>query len=240
MKKIGVLQKIYRHPVKAFGGELLQSSAVDRFGLFGDRGYYFRDESRSGKYLSADRVPGLLGYSAEYVDEQSGELYPAVRIKSPDGKLYRWEDPDFQREIAELAKRPVTPMVNTPAQGGANWEDHLLLVTDASLREIARRWGKTEIDPRRFRGNFVIALDEDSPFVEDNWFGRTLKINDVELKVNKHCERCMYINIDPDNLRIDASLLKTVVQTRENHFGVYASVLQTGRVSQGDAVYLLD
>ncbi|MCK9912197.1 hypothetical protein MXD81_23790, partial [Microbacteriaceae bacterium K1510] len=126
------------------------------FGLYGDRSYYFLDDSRPGKFLSADRVPQLLGYHARLVGEAKDGAYPAVRVTSPEGKEYSWEDESFQQELQEVSKRPITPMVSTPDKGGENWEDHILLVTKSSLRKMASLWGKEALDPRRFRGNLLI------------------------------------------------------------------------------------
>ncbi|MEJ8546346.1 MOSC domain-containing protein [Brevibacillus borstelensis] len=236
MGRIGTVTSIFRHPVKAMKGERLQTSLVDNFGLYGDRGYAFLDESRNGKYLSADIVPGLLGYAARLLGESGEEAYPEVRIQAPNGKEYGWEEALFA-EVANTAKRPVTPLMSTPQEGGKNWEDHILLVTDASLREIASLIGWESIDPRRFRANLVVALDEDRPFAEDEWIGKQLRINDVVLQVNKHCERCNYVNIDPDSLQMHPAVLKTCVKRHDNHFGVYASVVRPGQVTEGDGVF---
>lgn len=238
MKKVGRLQSIFRHPVKAMRGEQLASCQVDTFGLYGDRGYYFLDQSRNGKYLSADVVPDLIGYSAALLSEQTQtDAYPEVQITARDGSVHTWGETLFSH-VEQTAKRSVTAMRSTPREGGKNWEDHILLVTDASLREIARLIGWEQIDPRRFRGNFVIVLEEDEPFAEDGWIGKQIRINDVVLQVNKHCERCMYVNIDPDTLEKHPAVLKTCVKRHDNHFGVYASVITTGSVAEGDDVYL--
>ncbi|WP_042412121.1 MOSC domain-containing protein, partial [Saccharococcus caldoxylosilyticus] len=46
--------------------------------------------------------------------------------------------------------------------------------------------------------------------------------------------------VNPDNAEQDSSLLKTLVQQRNNHFGVYASVIKTGEIHVGDEVFLLE
>ncbi|WP_432776148.1 MOSC domain-containing protein [Brevibacillus gelatini] len=239
MKKIGTLQSIFRHPVKAMQGEQLVTSEVDAFGLYGDRAYYFLDDSRGGKYLSADVVPALLGYHARLGEKTGEDAYPEVEIEARDGSVHTWGESLFAH-VAQTAKRRVTPMRSLPTEGGKNWEDHILLVTDASLRELARVIGSDWIDPRRFRGNFIVVLEDDEPFAEDKWLGKKLQINDVTLQVNKHCERCMYVNVDPDTLQMNAAVLKACVKRHENRFGVYASVVTTGTVSQGDEVFLLE
>ncbi|EJL26889.1 MOSC domain-containing protein [Brevibacillus sp. BC25] len=239
MKKVGTLQTIFRHPVKGMRGEELSSSTVDEFGLYGDRAYYFWDNARQGKYLSADVVPALIGYHASMSEGTGKEAYPPIRIEARDGSVHTWDDALFAH-VAETAKRSITPMISSPQDGGVNWEDHILLVTDASLREIARQIDAEQVDPRRFRGNLVVVLEDDEPFAEDKWLGKQIKINDVTLQVNKHCERCVYVNIDPDTLAMTPAVLKACVKRHNNHFGVYASVVTTGSVSQGDDVFLVE
>ncbi|MGE7270815.1 MOSC domain-containing protein [Brevibacillus panacihumi] len=239
MKRVGSLQSIFRHPVKAMRGEQLTECQVDSFGLYGDRSYYFFDESRNGKYLSADVVPALLGYEAVLEEKaKEDDQYPQVHVTARDGSSFVWEDALFEH-VAQTAKRSITPKRSVPQEGGKNWEDHILLVTDASLREIARLAEVDELDPRRFRGNLVIVLDDDEPFAEDKWIGKQIQVNDVLLQVNKHCDRCMYVNIDPDSLMMNAAILKTCAKRHDNHFGVYASVIRPGRVAVGESVYVL-
>ncbi|KQL44941.1 Fe-S oxidoreductase [Brevibacillus choshinensis] len=237
MKQVGRLQSIFRHPVKAMRGEQLTQCQVDAFGLYGDRGYYFLDESRNGKFLSADVVPALLGYTATFTEESTSQQYPEVYVVAKDGSTHTWGESLFSH-VAETAKRPIQPGRSTPLEGGKNWEDHILLVTDASLREIARLIGEDELDPRRFRGNLVVVLEDDEPFAEDHWIGKQIRINDVVLQVNRHCERCMYVNIDPDTLKMNPAVLKTCVKRHDNHFGVYASVITPGMLAEGDTVYV--
>ncbi|HEK9104135.1 TPA: MOSC domain-containing protein, partial [Bacillus pseudomycoides] len=62
---------------------------------------------------------------------------------------------------------------------------------------------------------------------------------EVEIQLKRHCERCMIITVDPDNTERDSTLLKTVVKERNNHFGVYASVVKTGEIHVGDEVLLI-
>jgi uncharacterized protein YcbX len=122
---------------------------------------------------------------------------------------------------------------------GAIEEEHVQFVTDASLEKIQELWGK-EIDAGRFRPNFLFTLYENVPFVEDNWFGKILKIGEVELEVKRHCERCMIITVDPENAHRDTTLLKTLVKERNNYFGVYATVIKPGEVEVGQQVLLIE
>ena len=46
------------------------------------------------------------------------------------------------------------------------------------------------------------------------------------------------INLDPETAVSDARLLKASVRINENCAGVYATIVKTGRVRVGDALYL--
>ena len=49
----------------------------------------------------------------------------------------------------------------------------------------------------------------------------------------------MIITISPENSEKDPSLLKFINKSRQNCFGVYASVLKTGKIRNGDQVQLV-
>ena len=72
-----------------------------------------------------------------------------------------------------------------------------------------------QLDQRRFRANIVVSSDDDQPFVEDAWGGRTLTFGDADtgpaLSVTLRDERGMMVNLDPDTARQDAQVMKAVV-----------------------------
>jgi len=239
MGKVGKVAELVRHPVKALRGESLQECRVDSFGLYGDRSHYFGDGTKEGRPLSPDKCPSFVEYTARFIGDGTEKAYPPVEVTSPSGDTFTWGEASFFAEMEKAAKLPIMPFSRTPMEGGENWDGHILIVTDASLRELQRAWGKGAVDHRRFRANVVVALDEDRPFQEDEWLGKRLQIGDVELQVHSHCERCHAINIDPASYEIDTSLLKTVVKQRENRFGVYASVVRTGSIKVDDEVHVV-
>jgi uncharacterized protein YcbX len=103
---------------------------------------------------------------------------------------------------------------------------------------MERQWGKA-LDPRRFRANLIIGLAEDTPYIEAEWVGRRLQIGEVVLQINVECERCKMVTLDPDLIEKDASLLEKIIKERQQNFGIYASVIKTGSLRQGNAVHLL-
>ncbi|WP_110927708.1 MOSC domain-containing protein [Bacillus massiliglaciei] len=240
---IGHIKEIIRHPVKSFHGESVKKSKVMEYGLYGDRSHAFLDETRTGKFLTITQFPEMVRYKARFIGEELMEELPRVEITTPEGDVVDWGDEDLNREIEHKSKRKISLVKYTPSHVplGAIEEEHIQLVTDASLEKLEEIWGKAEVDYRRFRPNLLISLKEKVPFIEEKWFGRRMKIGrEVEIQLKRHCERCMIITVNPDNAERDSTLLKKVVKERNNHFGVYTSVIKTGEIHVGDEVLLLD
>lgn len=240
---IGQIKEIVRHPVKSFYGESVQKTRLMEYGLYGDRSHAFLDETRPGKFLTITQFPEMVRYKARFVGKESVDVYPKVEILTPEGKIFNWGDEELTNEIEHKSKRKISVVTYPPTHVplGAIEEEHIQLVTDASLDKLKEIWGKSEIDYRRFRPNLFIALKEKIPFIEEQWFGKRVRIgNKVEIELKRHCERCMIITVNPESAERDATLLKTVVKERSNYFGVYASVIKTGEIHVGDEVILLE
>lgn len=105
------------------------------------------------------------------------------------------------------------------------------IVNLASLREV-ERVNARPADPLRFRPNLVI--DGANPWAEFAWIGREIKIGDIRLKVHKRTDRCAATNVDPvtgaRDMDIPALLMR---QWGHIDFGVYAEILNPGRLSVG-------
>ncbi len=235
----GEIKEIVRHPVKSMRGESVQETTIEAYGIYGDRSHAYLDNTRPGKFVTATQFPAMIGYGAKFIGEESQDVYPAVEVKTPEGKVYRWNDAALLQEIEEKAKREIETIQYKPdyVPMGAIEEEHILLVTEPSLCKLAFIWGE-EIDHRRFRANLVLSLYEDTPFAEETWFGKQMKIGEAELQIQRHCERCSIININPATYSLDHTLLKTVARKRNSHFGVYASVIKPGKIKVGDKVIL--
>ncbi|KRE98408.1 sulfurase [Paenibacillus sp. Soil766] len=233
---IGKISEINRYPVKSFAGEQLTSCEIEDYGMLGDRFVSFYDESKSGwwRYVTARNIPNMLTYQARYHDGD-------IQITAGDGRVFGWDDALLQ-EIQSQTKTTLTmsrlkaPHPEHPQLFSVDGAS-ILLITDASLRKLESLHGK-DLDQRRFRGNFVIALD-DHACSEGEWIGRQIAIGEVQLQVDSFCDRCMMITIDPDTLDKDPSVLKQVNEGFDLRFGVYASVVKTGQIRLGDTVKLL-
>jgi hypothetical protein len=116
----------------------------------------------------------------------------------------------------------------------------LLLLTDATLRRLAKLAPASRVDVRRFRPNLVVATpDGVEDFVEAGWVGKRLRIGGAELSVPAGCPRCVMITHGFDDLPRDPGLMRTVVREANQNIGVYARVERPGRVAVGDTVEVL-
>ena len=76
-------------------------------------------------------------------------------------------------------------------------------------------------------------------FVENAWIGRTLAIGDaVRLSITGPCPRCVMTTLPQGDLPRDVGILRTAAQHNQANVGVYASVVQGGKVRRGDSASL--
>ena len=95
------------------------------------------------------------------------------------------------------------------------------------------------IDARRFRPNLV--LDGLDAWSELDLVGKKLRAGGITLEIFKRTERCAATNVDPEtgarDMKIPSFLSKTLGHT---DFGVYARILDGGRLAVGDTLEVAD
>jgi uncharacterized protein YcbX len=114
------------------------------------------------------------------------------------------------------------------------------LLTTATLDRLRQAYPQGRFDVRRFRPNIVVKPEgNNQTFVEDSWIGRTLAIGDeVRLKITGPCGRCVMTTLAQEDLPNDAGILRTAVRLHGANVGVYAAVIRTGTIRQGDRAVL--
>jgi uncharacterized protein len=114
------------------------------------------------------------------------------------------------------------------------------VLTTATLDQLRALYPQGRFEVRRFRPNMVIeAANGGTDFMENAWIGRTLAIGDqVRLSITGTCPRCVMTTLPQGDLPRDAGILRTAAQHNQANVGVYASVLQGGKVRRGDSVSL--
>ncbi len=127
------------------------------------------------------------------------------------------------------------------AQPGGRFVDFgaVHLVTTGALALLAQRLGRPAVQPQRFRPNLVLDL------AQDPVAGQELRIGEVVLRTVLPTPRCVVPGLSHDAQRLDVGLLKMLARDyrmpvlEHGHaacFGVYADVVQQGRIAVGDAV----
>ena len=81
---VGTIAELWRYPVKSMLGGTVSEFMVTERGVLGDRAWALRDQ-RTGRIVSAKRVPHLLQFRATYEVEPTLESAGLVRIETPDG-----------------------------------------------------------------------------------------------------------------------------------------------------------
>lgn len=127
------------------------------------------------------------------------------------------------------------------AATGHTLSDHdspvISIINLNSVRDLARVVG-SEIDPRRFRGNFMIdGLD---PWAEFDLAGKQVVIGDAVLNIEVPIDRCAATNVNPQTAVRDMNIPKDMMRGYGHiDCGVFASVAKDGIVNVGDEISIL-
>jgi uncharacterized protein YcbX len=240
MIQVGRVCEIVRYPVKSMAGIPTSSAFLGWHGLDGDRRFAFRrvGDPSGFPWLQASRLPELLLYQPIGLDDSAGEPLP-THIRTPSGSTVELRSPKLEAEIAERFGSDVELM---RLKHGIFDETPISLIGVATIAGIGRETG-LELDRRRFRANIVLETEGTAPFLEDEWVGGMLVFGDGDsrpaVSVLMCDERCMMINLDPDTVKQDARILKTVVRLNRTNAGVYATVIRPGAIRVGDQVNLV-
>lgn len=246
---MGVLA-LWRYPVKAMLGELLDAVEIGPSGCTGDRRWIAVDAD-TGERIANKRGPTdprLRACRAELVDDSDDEL--PLRITLPDGEILQGRE--IEHALSQLLERRIrleradTPALGRIAATGAHHDAapiHLLTTsTLAHLRAIAPT---SDWDVRRFRPNLLLD-DGTTPtaFAEDALVGGTLRgPSGLKLTVALPTPRCVVPTRAQDGLPADPRILRTLVQQhridlgpfgRQGCIGAYAEVAQPGRICVGE------
>lgn len=124
---------------------------------------------------------------------------------------------------------------------GHSFCDHdgavISLIGMPSLQSLGDAAGAPR-QPMRFRANLYLTGLE--PWEELTWIGRTIAIGDARLRVTERINRCAATCVNPETRQRDANPVKELM----DHFGhvdcgVFAEVLEGGRIAPGDSIRLL-
>lgn len=139
---------------------------------------------------------------------------------------------------AYLAKEAAGKPRLVEGPSGHMFSDHknrvLSLISLDSIRDLERVVGRP-IDPVRFRGN--LYLEGGLPWQEFSWVGKEITVGGVRIEVTARIDRCAATNVDPATGERDMNI-PNALKRGFGHidFGVYARVVEGGRLSVGDTL----
>ena len=212
--------------------------------------------------------PEMFYYRAVLVaSPEAGAKMPPVRITLPDGTLVTSEQSDVHQILSKALNRDVKLSAAAVPSGTSEeyWPDmegldHRDTVTDfglpegtffdcafvhvlttATLNKLRILYPEGRFEVRRFRPNIVVeTANGEKDFVENAWVGKVLAIGDsVRLSITGPCLRCVMTTLPQGDLPKDMGILRSAVKHNQGGVGVYASVLQGGKVRRGDSVRLV-
>jgi uncharacterized protein len=227
-----------------------------------------RSDGKVASAKNPGKWPRLFDFRAALVDSPAPDgMVPPVRITLPDGTIIISGQPGIDEILSKPLGREVTLSSISDRGTGTSEEywpdieglDHRDTVTDfglpegtffdaafvhllttATLDRLRELYAQGRFETRRFRPNVVVeTADGEKGFVENAWIGRQLEIGDgVRLSITGPCARCVMTTLAQGDLPKDPGILRAAARHNHANVGVYASVLQRGKVRRGDYVRL--
>jgi uncharacterized protein YcbX len=242
---------LYRYPVKGLSGERLTTVALERAATFpADRAFAI-ENGPSGfdpvapswqpkiKFLCLMKNAKLAALETLF-DDKSGVLavskdgVPLVEasLKSTAGRAAI--EHFFHEFMAGEARGPLR-VLEAPGHSFSDVSAKVAHVVNlASLADLGASVGR-KIEPLRFRAN--IYVDGWQPWIENDLIGKTLAIGGVTFKITKRTTRCAATEVNPDTAERDIDVPEALWRkTGDTDCGIYASVIEPGKISEGDEI----
>ncbi len=163
--------------------------------------------------------------------------FDTVGVHSPLPGSWTASSEEYWPDMVEREKRDTVTNFELPI--GTFFDDAKLhLLTTATIAKLSDCYPKGDFKVQRFRPNIVVeSFRGKLSFTENNWVDHTVFIGDqVRLKIEKPCPRCVMITLPQGGIPKDIGVLRTAVKHNQGNVGVYASVLQSGLIRSGDKV----
>ncbi len=248
------LTEIWRHPIKSHGREALdavrltagQTLPNDRRWAVAHVASKFDATAPAwqscSQFVIGAKSPSLQAIEAE-LDDATGRItltHPKLQdiTFSPDNAE---EAESFIAWMAPLANpsRPAPKaLVTAPDQGMTDTDfPSVSLINLASHRAVEAQLGR-EISPLRWRGNFI--FDSGTPWEENTWVGKRLRLGEAELEGVEPIQRCRATTASTRTGEVDADTLKALNDGfGHQDCGLYARVRKSGTVRAGDTLKVL-
>ncbi len=230
--QVGTLLGLWRYPVKSMAAEALTESPVGWHGIAGDRRWAFirPHMERSGfPWLTLRQVADMGQFTPRFADPADPDRSQTL-VRTPEDDEYEVTDPALATRLGDgvrVIKQDVGVFDSLP----------LSLITTSTVGGIQQLVGRP-LEPGRFRPNLLVGAAAGDAFPEDAWCGATLRIGEMEMRIDRRDPRCVIVTMDPDTGRRDPTVLREIAQQRANCAGVYGTTVTPGTIAVGDAVFI--
>jgi uncharacterized protein YcbX len=248
-------------PVKSVSFQTIEKCEIKKdVGIIGDRIFAFAKdldldkaqlfekspEERKGKWnkvLTLKNSPVLNKYNFLFKENKltltfkDKEILTINASELSERQLLSNKIIELENSLKEpivLMKNEESPFFDTSISNKVDFINSISLLNIQSINDFQKKIDK-EVEISRFRGN--ICIDGIKPWEEQEWVGKTIKINSVTFKVEKKIPRCVAINLKPQTDDNSLNLLQALKKTY-NHFdmGIYLSALDDGKIEVGNKI----
>ena len=193
-------------------------------------------------FMIGTGTPALAGIWAQ-MDETAGDItlthqaLGEIRF-NPDDQADAMRFIDWVRPLCPPDKRQPTGLAKVPARGMTDTNyPSVSIMTTASHKAVEGQIGQS-LETARWRGN--IWLEGTTAWQETDWLGKTLRIGEAMLELIEPIERCKHTMANPYSGERDADTLAALRNGwGHQNFGVYAKVIQSGRITLNDKVEVI-
>jgi uncharacterized protein YcbX len=210
------IQELWRYPVKSMAGERVTQIQVGELGFADDRKVLVR--AGNGHVLTSRTHHQLLGLKGTLgADGQ------------PQISGHAWDSP----EALALVRKAVGADAELLYYDGPERFDvlPLLVATDGAISYMG-------FDSRRLRPNIIVGGVEG--LQEREWPGHQLRIGEAVIHAAQLRCRCVMTTYDPDTLKQDMSVLRSIVRKLGGLMALDSAVVSGGLIREGDLVTLSD
>lgn len=244
---------IVRYPVKGMSGEHLHEVALTHgLGLPDDRRFALSHGSTAFDIKAPQWMPKsnflMLAKneklaqlqtkfdsdSGQLTIERGGKQVVAGKITEPMGRTIVAQF--FAGFLGDQA-RGAPKLIEAPGHMFSDVREKCVsIINIASIKDL-ERVARCELDPLRFRGN--VMIEGAAPWQEFDWVDREIEISGVRLKILSKIRRCPATSVNPATAERDINVPQTLQRGFGHvHMGIYAEVLNDGRISVGNELQL--
>jgi MOSC domain-containing protein len=133
-RQVGVVQELFRYPVKSMLGERLEQLDVGEMGVIGDRAWALRETN--GRVTSAKKWANMLDFRASYDNPPRPEELAPPRIVLPDGRSIHASDADASEIISKALGHEVKLVSRTPKEHSRAEIDPQTIFGEVAIEEV--------------------------------------------------------------------------------------------------------